>query len=151
MPAPELAAMRARIQSELAGERPDRYHPKLGFGGLVDVEFLAQWLQMAEGAKAQTDDRRTAPEAPSPDARSAPDAQSTLDALHALAAGGRLARGPGTRSAEQVARRLGIRERDGHEPAQVLDAQYRRTTEEIRAIFERVIAPVAAPAPWSSA
>ena len=156
--------MRARIQTELAGESRDRYHPKLGFGGLVDVEFLAQWLQMeqlhmGEGAHADT---------------------GTLAAVAGLAQSGRIARADadalaegwaflraieqtlklleeaqepvlrcGTRTAEQVARRLGIRERDGHDPARVLDAQYRRVTEEVRAIFERLIAPVPAPAPWA--
>ena len=159
MPREELAAMRARIQTELAGESRDRYHPKLGFGGLVDVEFLAQWLQMEQGAHAQV---------------------GTLDAVAGLAQSGRLARAdadaltegwaflraieqtlklleegrepvlrPGTATAEQIARRLGIRERDGHDPARVFDAQYRRVTEEIRAIFERVIAPVPALAPWA--
>ncbi|MEO0326735.1 MAG: bifunctional [glutamate--ammonia ligase]-adenylyl-L-tyrosine phosphorylase/[glutamate--ammonia-ligase] adenylyltransferase, partial [Myxococcota bacterium] len=43
-----MAELRARMQRELAQERPERLHPKLGFGGLVDVELATQWLQMHE-------------------------------------------------------------------------------------------------------
>jgi glutamate-ammonia-ligase adenylyltransferase len=167
MPRAELAALRTRIQLELAGENRDRYHPKLGFGGLVDVEFLAQWLQMELGVRNGRD--------------AVPAVPTTSEALAALARAGALARAdadaliegaaflraieqtlklldetreplfrPGGRMAAQVARRLGVRERDGHEPARVLEASYRRTTEEIRAIFERLIAKVPAPAPWST-
>ncbi|AKF07624.1 bifunctional [glutamate--ammonia ligase]-adenylyl-L-tyrosine phosphorylase/[glutamate--ammonia-ligase] adenylyltransferase [Sandaracinus amylolyticus] len=164
-PPPEaLAEMRARIQTELAGESRDRYHPKLGFGGLVDVEFLAQWLQMEQRL-------RTEPEA----------VPTTPGLVAALASAGRISRAdadaliegfaflraieqtlklldetrepvlrPGSRTAEQLARRLGIRERDGHDPARVLTSSYQRTVEEIRAVFERVIAPVPAPSPWSA-
>jgi glutamate-ammonia-ligase adenylyltransferase len=178
-PAADVAALRARIQRELAGESHDRYHPKLGFGGLVDVEFLAQWLQMLERG-------HTSLSSASRDAggRQGSRVPSTLPAIAALAQRGRIARPdadaltegfsflraieqtlklmgsaqggevepllrPGSRSAEQVARRLGVRERDGHDPARVLVASYRRTAEEIRAIFERLVAPVGAPAPWS--
>lgn len=164
-PREDLAAMRARIQHELAGEGADRYHPKLGFGGLVDVEFLAQFLQMDEALHME-----------------GTEVPGTLEAIAALATAGRLgtsdadalAEGygflraieqtlklldetrepvlrPGSRTIEQVARRLGVRERDGHDPARVLVSQYRRTAEEVRAIFERVIAPVGAAAPWSAA
>jgi len=49
-PPPErVHHLRARMERELAGERPGRYDLKLGRGGLVDVEFAAQWLQMKWG------------------------------------------------------------------------------------------------------
>lgn len=167
MPASELAALRARIQLELAGERRDRYHPKLGFGGLVEVEFLVQWLQMELCAR---NGRRVFPPglttsetlaALAGSARLAhPDAEALAEgfgflraveqAIKLQAEGGEPFLRPGSRNAEQVARQLGVRERDGHEPARVLEASYRRTATEIRAIFERVVAPVPAPAPWSS-
>jgi glutamate-ammonia-ligase adenylyltransferase len=45
--------MRMRMERELAHERlgasPARYDVKLGRGGLVDVEFATQWLQMTHG------------------------------------------------------------------------------------------------------
>jgi glutamate-ammonia-ligase adenylyltransferase len=41
--------LRMRMERELAGERRGRYDLKLGRGGLVDVEFAVQWLQMKHG------------------------------------------------------------------------------------------------------
>jgi [glutamine synthetase] adenylyltransferase / [glutamine synthetase]-adenylyl-L-tyrosine phosphorylase len=45
--------LRTRIERELTHERldrrPARYDVKLGRGGVVDVEFAAQWLQMKHG------------------------------------------------------------------------------------------------------
>ena len=73
--AARVAELRGRMQRELAGERGHRYHPKLGYGGLVDVEFVAQCLQMRHGGDASVRRRHT------------------LDALDALAEGGYLAPG----------------------------------------------------------
>ncbi|MCA9588080.1 MAG: bifunctional [glutamate--ammonia ligase]-adenylyl-L-tyrosine phosphorylase/[glutamate--ammonia-ligase] adenylyltransferase [Myxococcales bacterium] len=42
-------ALRMRMEKELARERPGRFDVKLGRGGMVDVEFAAQWLQMKHG------------------------------------------------------------------------------------------------------
>ena len=42
--------LRMRMEKELAREGPTRYDVKLGKGGIVDVEFAAQWLQMKYGA-----------------------------------------------------------------------------------------------------
>lgn len=158
-----VAEMRGRMQLELAKESPTRYHPKLGFGGLVDIEFLCQCLQMEHGV--QVEDLRV---------------QNTPSALRALVKHGVLPptdaevlletyaflRGVeqtlallGTepvmrieqRSTLQVARRLRIRERDGHEPAQVLASSYRRAATKVREIFERWIGVVPVPAPWIEA
>jgi len=54
--------LRLRMERELAGERPGRYDLKLGRGGLVDVEFAAQWLQMKWGSdpRIRTPDTETA-------------------------------------------------------------------------------------------
>src|SRR5262249_36061298 len=49
--AKELLAMRERMEREIAGESPGRYNSKLGRGGLVDVEFAAQFLQLVHGAE----------------------------------------------------------------------------------------------------
>jgi glutamate-ammonia-ligase adenylyltransferase len=65
----ELAAdvhrVRSRMEEELAKERPGRYDLKLGRGGLVDVEFAVQLMQMRHGdhADVRTSDTRIAIEA----------------------------------------------------------------------------------------
>jgi glutamate-ammonia-ligase adenylyltransferase len=53
-PEPErLHRMRGRIEHELGHERldrsPARFDIKVGRGGVVDVEFATQWLQMRHG------------------------------------------------------------------------------------------------------
>jgi glutamate-ammonia-ligase adenylyltransferase len=49
-PAPEeLHRLRMRMQRELGRERPRRYDIKTGEGGLLDIEFAVQWLQMRFG------------------------------------------------------------------------------------------------------
>jgi glutamate-ammonia-ligase adenylyltransferase len=53
-PEPErMHHLRTRMERELTHERldrpPARYDVKLGRGGVVDVEFAAQWLQMQHG------------------------------------------------------------------------------------------------------
>jgi len=42
--------MRDRMEREIAGESAGRYNSKLGKGGLVDVEFAVQFLQLVHGA-----------------------------------------------------------------------------------------------------
>ncbi|HEV8617253.1 MAG TPA: bifunctional [glutamate--ammonia ligase]-adenylyl-L-tyrosine phosphorylase/[glutamate--ammonia-ligase] adenylyltransferase [Methylomirabilota bacterium] len=53
----EIAEVRTRMEMELGKETRGRYHVKLGRGGLVDVEFLAQALALVHGA-AHPDVRR---------------------------------------------------------------------------------------------
>jgi glutamate-ammonia-ligase adenylyltransferase len=45
----EIADVRTRMELELAKETPGRVNVKLGRGGLVDVEFLTQALQLVYG------------------------------------------------------------------------------------------------------
>src|SRR5262249_23540485 len=45
----EIARMRDRIEQERGGEGRDRVNIKTGRGGLVDVEFLVQMLQLRYG------------------------------------------------------------------------------------------------------
>ncbi|HZJ70293.1 MAG TPA: hypothetical protein VFF36_05125, partial [Planctomycetota bacterium] len=45
----EIADVRARMERELGRETRGRLHVKYGRGGLVDVEFLAQALQLVHG------------------------------------------------------------------------------------------------------
>jgi glutamate-ammonia-ligase adenylyltransferase len=46
----EIMDVRARMETELGKETPGRRHVKFGRGGLVDVEFLVQTLQLRHGA-----------------------------------------------------------------------------------------------------
>jgi glutamate-ammonia-ligase adenylyltransferase len=59
--------LRARMENELAGENADRFNLKKGIGGLVDIEFLTQMLQLAHGRRHRELRK-----------------QATLDALRAL-------------------------------------------------------------------
>jgi glutamate-ammonia-ligase adenylyltransferase len=62
-PPPErIHHLRTRMERELAGEKRGRYDLKLGRGGLVDVEFAVQWLQMKWGRdpRVRTTDTETA-------------------------------------------------------------------------------------------
>ena len=160
-PVPErLAELRGRMQRELAGEKAHRYHPKLGFGGLVDVELATQWLQMHE-RDPSVRQRHTL------DALDALQAcgASTPDALDALREGYRFFRrveqaqqlldptvdgltlgGPRWRA---VTRRLGVRARDGADASEVLERDWRRIATGTRAAFEAIVAPIDAPAPWA--
>ncbi|HYJ11294.1 MAG TPA: bifunctional [glutamate--ammonia ligase]-adenylyl-L-tyrosine phosphorylase/[glutamate--ammonia-ligase] adenylyltransferase [Polyangiaceae bacterium] len=70
----EMQRLRLRMERELGRERPTRRELKVGRGGLLDIEFLAQWLQMQHGQ----DERVRTPD--------------TSDALEALSALGHLAR-----------------------------------------------------------
>jgi glutamate-ammonia-ligase adenylyltransferase len=67
--AQEISAMRRRIESELSAEDPERYDMKFGRGGMVDVEFLVQYMQLRHGGE-----------------RPALRVRGTLPALDALAA-----------------------------------------------------------------
>jgi glutamate-ammonia-ligase adenylyltransferase len=48
-PAEEMHHLRMRMQRELAHDGPGCYDLKTGQGGLLDVEFATQWLQMRHG------------------------------------------------------------------------------------------------------
>jgi [glutamine synthetase] adenylyltransferase / [glutamine synthetase]-adenylyl-L-tyrosine phosphorylase len=63
----QIDHLRARMEMELAKENADRFNLKKGMGGLVDIEFLTQMLQLAHG-RQHRELRK----------------QATLDALRAL-------------------------------------------------------------------
>ncbi len=45
----EIQRLRGRVEKELANETESRFNLKTGRGGLVDIEFLIQMLQLAHG------------------------------------------------------------------------------------------------------
>jgi glutamate-ammonia-ligase adenylyltransferase len=147
--AAEIARLRSRMERELANEGRGRYNIKLGRGGLVDVEFLVQYLQLVHG--------RERPGVRTP---------GTLEAVGRLEAAGAL---PGADAAalagsyrflrrlenrlrivhdrsindlagsgpelEKLARRLGVEGAGGGGDG--LLAEYVRHTEAVRALYQR--------------
>lgn len=153
--AEEIHRLRMRLERENSQERRGRYDIKLGRGGLVDVEFAVQLLQLEHGK-----DRRVR-------------TQETGVAIEALAAAGYLAAGHAEtlrdgyaflRKLEQririlhatpsqlleesapglfpLARRMGIRDRRGSEAAAELLARYREVTERVRGAYEAIVVGV---------
>jgi glutamate-ammonia-ligase adenylyltransferase len=143
----EIADVRQRMELELGKETPGRFHVKYGRGGVVDVEFLTQTLQLLHGAAHPTVRR-----------------QNTSRALVALARAGVLGTTDATELREHYGalrtfslalRLFGARPSDtldiaGPMPARVaraldypdreaLLADYRRRTAAVRGIYERVI------------
>jgi len=47
----EMRLLRGRMEKELGKETPGRLHVKFGRGGLVDVEFITQAIQMTHGRR----------------------------------------------------------------------------------------------------
>jgi glutamate-ammonia-ligase adenylyltransferase len=145
----EIREVRTRMELELGKETPGRWHVKLGRGGLVDVEFLTQALQLVYGAE-HPDVRRT----------------STTAALAGLARVGALSpeTAAGLRDDYRFVRRvstalrlLGARPTDtlelaGPMPARVASAlglpsreafltAYRERTASVRAAYDEVFSP----------
>jgi glutamate-ammonia-ligase adenylyltransferase len=54
----EIHHLRMRMERELAGEDETRFNLKKGRGGLVDIEFLTQMLQLAHGHRLRAVRRR---------------------------------------------------------------------------------------------
>jgi glutamate-ammonia-ligase adenylyltransferase len=54
----EIHYLRMRMERELAGEDSGRFNLKKGRGGLVDIEFLTQMLQLAHGHRIRALRRR---------------------------------------------------------------------------------------------
>jgi len=146
----EIRRMRERMESEIGREAARGRNPKTGRGGLVDVEFAAQYLQLLHGHDH-------------PDLRT----PSTPVALDRLRAAGLLAEEPwralargyeflrkvelrlrivhdyaidhlpeGGPPLAQLARRLGWA---GPEPGERFLAEYGRVTRAVRAAFDAVV------------
>jgi len=146
----ELLAMRERMEREIADESFARYNSKLGRGGLVDVEFEVQFLQLVHGSSHPS--VRTS-------STTAALAELRRTGLLAEQAAGPLARGhrflrrvesrlrivrdraishlpTSGRELVLLARRLGY---SGPRAGEELLADYERETQSVRAAFLRVL------------
>ena len=148
----EITRLRRRMELELAGETEGRYNPKLGQGGLVDIEFTVQFLQLAHGHRCpDVRGPRTGPalEAlaragliPQPESFDLRDSHSFLRRLEGrlrIAHDVRQTHLPRAgRALAILARRMGPLGDGSGEPGARLQGEYRRRTARVRAIFERI-------------
>ena len=150
--AEEIHRLRTRLERESSQERRGRYDIKLGRGGLVDVEFAVQLLQLAHGRdpRVRTTETAVAIEALAAAGYLAAEQAETLRdgyaflrkleqrirILHATPAQLLEESAPGL---FPLARRVGIRNRRGSEAAAELLARYREVTDRVRATYESIV------------
>jgi glutamate-ammonia-ligase adenylyltransferase len=151
--AAEIHRLRGRMTRELSMERPGRHDPKLGRGGLIEIELVAQMLQMLNGADARV---RTTETGRAIDALAEVGAllpeqaealrvgyrflrriEQRIRIVHADAANLIEERAPGL---APLARRMGIRDLPRGEAAAELVARYREVTSRVRAVYDAVVA-----------
>lgn len=142
-----IRTMRERIEKEIAREGPRRTDLKAGRGGLIDIEFAAQYLQLAHGA--QVPGLRVSGTRPALDAARA--AGLVGEAAHATLAGG-------YRFLRTIENRLRIvhdrpiheypsdpveldrlARRAGYPSSGALDRAYLAWTEDVRAVYEELL------------
>ncbi|WP_437612874.1 bifunctional [glutamate--ammonia ligase]-adenylyl-L-tyrosine phosphorylase/[glutamate--ammonia-ligase] adenylyltransferase [Sorangium sp. So ce834] len=156
--AEEIHRLRLRMERELSHERRGRRDFKLGRGGLADIEFAVQLLQIRHGAdpRVRTSETLAAIDAlTSAGHLSAAHAEIFRDGhaflrkleqririVHADASQLLQENAPGV---PLLARRTGIRGRTGAEAAKELLARYGAITERVRRAYEAIVARGAAP------
>jgi glutamate-ammonia-ligase adenylyltransferase len=146
--AEEIGRLRARMEHELANETRSRFNIKTGRGGLVDVEFLVQYLQLRDGPRLPSLRVRATQPALLALAREGllppDDAAILLDGYAFLRRLEQRLRIVQDRSIQELpaapaqldglARRMGYR---GDGPGARLFADYRMHTERVRAVYAR--------------
>jgi glutamate-ammonia-ligase adenylyltransferase len=145
----EIHRLRQRMERELARERADRLDLKAGRGGLLDVEFAVQLLQMRHGpsdTRVRTRDTAEALEALLSAGYLGASAYEAFregyrflrrleQRIHVQQGRGSSAvdtRGPGLQA---LARRMGYRDGLGTDPVEALLARYRDVTETVRRAY----------------
>jgi [glutamine synthetase] adenylyltransferase / [glutamine synthetase]-adenylyl-L-tyrosine phosphorylase len=148
----EIHRLRMRMENELAKETAGSYNIKTGRGGMVDVEFIVQFLQLKHGHRH--------PEIRSFNTLTALDAMRRLEIISdeefvTLSKGYSFLRrlenrlriihdysmndlGGPLKYLNKLARRLGY-DRMLKNPGEVLMADYERVTGGIREVFERIL------------
>ncbi len=147
----ELRRLRARMELELGREDRGAISLKYGRGGLVDVEFIAQALQMTHGTDpaVHTPNTRQALRALRVrgylDEASAETLLQSESSLRALLHATRLATNrsvviPSSPATVAVARRLGYRDRAERSALDALLADVARTRDATRRVFRDILA-----------
>jgi glutamate-ammonia-ligase adenylyltransferase len=152
----EMRRIRSRVEAELAREDTRRYNPKVGRGGLMDVEFVAQALQIRHGRHARS--LRTPSTGAALRAASELGILDEMDAvvsahgfLRRLERTLRIVRGRSepelrtdARNLRRVARRMGYRrdplDPETSDPGERLLLDYEEATGLVRRVFETVFA-----------
>jgi glutamate-ammonia-ligase adenylyltransferase len=151
-PVEEIRRLRARMEKELGRERADRYDLKSGRGGLLDVEFAVQWLQMVHGKDPMVRTTDTS------DALEALYRQGYLgraeyeafregyrflrrleQRIHVLRGAGSSSIDLRSRGLPHLARRMGYRDGPGERALDQLLERYRDVTNEVREAYDRVL------------
>ncbi|HLK35417.1 MAG TPA: bifunctional [glutamate--ammonia ligase]-adenylyl-L-tyrosine phosphorylase/[glutamate--ammonia-ligase] adenylyltransferase, partial [Polyangiaceae bacterium] len=156
-PDPEsVLRLRARMERELGHERldrpPARYDLKVGRGGIVDVEFAVQWLQMRHGLdprvrSTETEAALAALEAAGYLERSLAEAlREGWRFLRRLEQRLRIAHGTSASLIEEgapglssLARRMGMRDGPRASAEEALLVRYVAVTREVRAAYANVL------------
>jgi glutamate-ammonia-ligase adenylyltransferase len=148
----ELLRLRERLEVEVARERPGRHDVKLGRGGLADVEFAVQYLQMQAGRDVAVRTPETLV------ALDVLEARGTMRPTHAgtfrdgyrflrrLEQRARVVHGARSALLEEnapgltpLARSMGYRDGPSGSASQQLIEAYREITTEVRATFLEVV------------
>jgi [glutamine synthetase] adenylyltransferase / [glutamine synthetase]-adenylyl-L-tyrosine phosphorylase len=151
-PVAELHRLRMRMERELARERPGLFDLKTGRGGLLDIEFCTQWMQMQHGtdARVRTPDTGQALEALSAAGYLArPDYEALREGytfLRRLEQRIHVLRGVGSTTIDvrrpglaQLARRMGMHEQAPAGAVEALLSRHRDVSEAVRATYLRVL------------
>ncbi len=155
----EIYRLRGRMEAEIAREGVEHFNIKTGRGGMVDVEFLVQYLQLLHGGShpgLRTTNTLQALRVLHEEGILSPADYLVLESgykfLRRLENKLRLVHDQSINELSgerdyllRLARRLGYPERPRH-PADLFLADYRRITEEIRSVFEEYLGP-ATPTP----
>ena len=150
--AAEMHRLRLRMERELGRERPTRKELKVGRGGLLDIEFLAQWLQMKHGSdeRVRTPDTGEALEAltaqgylPRPDYERLRDSYRFLRRLEQRI---HVHRGDGTNWVDAQAlglsglgRQMGFQHSPSRSAGEQLFERYITVTETVRSCYLRLL------------
>jgi len=153
--AADVHRLRLRMERELAKEQPGRYDIKLGKGGLVDIEFAVQLLQLRLGdmPEAHHTDMRLAIEALARIGRLTPTQEASLREgyafLRRLEQRLRIVHGDSSHLIEEhatgllpLARRMGIRDRQDRAGASLIE-QYCAISGRVRQVYEEVVVAAA--------
>lgn len=148
-----LIRVRARMEHELAKETKYRHDLKHGRGGLVDIEFVTQWLQMQYGkdTRVRTTDTAEALERlgdagylDRPDYLVLQDGytflrrlEQRIHVLHGSSSSVFDERSPGL---ARLARRMAIQNSPRAPASEVLVERYRGVTNSVRAAYCRILA-----------